>query len=185
MIKVVCGLGNPGSQYESTPHNAGFACVDAWAEERWSSCKNGLQSSAPLAEGSLSLLKPQTYMNVSAAAVQPLLAKRGWSPLDLMVVYDDADVPVGRIRATLGGGARGHNGLRSIIGTVGANFWRLGVGVGRDPVIGLGAYVLKKMHPSAWKVIEDVCARIWIDRENIFSGCEKRLAESVRSINVS
>ncbi|MGH7872369.1 MAG: aminoacyl-tRNA hydrolase [Candidatus Binatia bacterium] len=137
-MKLIVGLGNPGKQYERTRHNVGFSVVDRLAH------RNGLilnqrRDEALIAEWSVDgqrvvLAKPQTFMNRSGTAVRDLLDEYHGSPDDLIVVYDDLDLPLGRIRLRGQGSAGGHRGILSILEHLaGAAFFRVRVGIGRPP----------------------------------------------------
>ncbi len=137
-MKIVAGLGNPGREYESTPHSVGFEVVEsmaaaagvAWEEKRQFKC---LAARVAVGGQIVLLVKPQTFMNLSGDSVAPVLKYHNGSPEDLVVVSDDIDLPVGRIRVRVGGSAGGHNGLRSVIERLGSpGFVRVRVGVGRD-----------------------------------------------------
>ena len=136
----VVGLGNPGEEYRCTRHNIGFQVVDAVAV-RWKTDIRRTEFRALTAEGVLGrsmvlLMKPQTFMNASGRAVADALSQLGIAPERLIAVYDDLDLPLGRIRVRAGGGAGGHRGVSSIIQEVGTNeFLRVRVGIGR-PVDG-------------------------------------------------
>lgn len=140
--KLVVGLGNPGKEYAATRHNIGFAVLDRLAEELDCSFRRKWRFSAEIAEASASeagrvfLAKPRTYMNRSGLAVGALLRWLKIAPAEMLVVVDDADLPLGQIRLRASGGSGGHNGLRSIIETLGGNeaFARLRVGIGRPSV---------------------------------------------------
>ena len=144
--KLVVGLGNPGKEYAGTRHNVGFAVMDRLAEKLDCSFRRKWRFSAEVAEaaagdaGKVVLAKPRTYMNRSGGAVGALLKWSKIDPAQLLVVVDDADLPLGQIRLRASGGSGGHNGLRSIIEALGGNegFARLRVGIGR-PSTGLGA----------------------------------------------
>lgn len=134
--RIVAGLGNPGPRYAATRHNIGFVVVDALGEKMGLKVeKSGFQ--ALYAEGKLGservvLLKPQTYMNLSGEAVGAALRWYKGTPADLMVVYDDLDLPPGKIRLRLEGSSGGHNGMKSIIQHLGTQeFPRIRLGVGR------------------------------------------------------
>jgi PTH1 family peptidyl-tRNA hydrolase len=135
---LVAGLGNPGRQYENTPHNLGFLVVDRLAE------RNGIRvtrkdSMALVGQGSIAgekvlLAKPQTFMNLSGASVHELMAKNGIEAKDLVVVYDDLDLPWQSLRIRPSGSDGGHNGIRSVISSVGTQKFprvRLGIHGGR------------------------------------------------------
>ena len=139
-MKVICGLGNPGERYRRTRHNVGFRVVDLLAD-RWGLTGQGrirdgaglLEVHRPEPVGKVTLVKPMRYMNRSGG---PLKAALRQTDVDLgqelLVVADDIDLPLGRIRLRRSGSAGGHNGLRDIIATFGTNeFARLRIGIGR------------------------------------------------------
>ncbi|MGE4310464.1 aminoacyl-tRNA hydrolase [Desulfovibrio sp.] len=142
---VLVGLGNPGSRYEGTRHNYGFAVVDALVDfaQRHGAAEslNGGKFSCELWRVRLKELggvwlaaKPQTFMNLSGQSVQPLLAWHKLRPSDLVVAHDELDIPAGEMRFKLGGGNAGHNGLKSITELLGTpDFYRLRLGIGRPP----------------------------------------------------
>ncbi len=163
-MKVIAGLGNPGAQYANTPHSIGFEVVDAIAREIGAEWKASVSFKGELASGmfvgqKVLLLKPMTYMNLSGDSVAPVVRYHNATPADLLVISDDIDLPVGRLRIRVGGSAGGHNGLKSIIERVGTPaFTRLRVGVGRDAhdrseVIG---HVLGKFDPAKRAVMDQV-----------------------------
>ena len=131
---LIVGLGNPGTEYQGTRHNAGFMAADALAEAyHFSSFKakfDGL-----IAEGSIDgekclLLKPQTFMNLSGNSVIKAASFYKILPEQIIVIHDDMDLQPGQMKAKLGGGAGGHNGLKSIDSHIGANYNRIRLGVG-------------------------------------------------------
>lgn len=127
---VVVGLGNPGRSYERTRHNVGFLVADELARRHggdWRKKRKSEAAEISLGAASATLLKPRTFMNDSGAALG------GYRAQDLIVVHDDLDLPEGDVRVKVGGGAGGHNGLRSIIGQLGNEFTRVRIGVGRPP----------------------------------------------------
>jgi len=136
MIRLVVGLGNPGKEYEKTRHNVGFMVVDelvrklrlkSYSEEYLSHVYR-----ARLGGREVLLAKPQTYMNNSGLAVINLLEENGIEPHEMLVVYDDLDLPLGMTRLRLEGSSGGHKGVESIIKTIGTEkFPRLKVGIGR------------------------------------------------------
>lgn len=149
---MVVGLGNPGRGYAGTRHNVGFRVADELARRFDGEFRRGVRSQAHWCRvrageaGELLLVKPQTYMNLSGQAVQSLLRKHRLGPADLVVAYDDADLPAGALRIRPGGGAGGHNGMKSVIERIGTeDFVRVRIGVGRDPGgIGLKDHVLSR-----------------------------------------
>lgn len=137
-MKVIAGLGNPGKEYESTPHSIGFEVVDAAAREMGAVFRRSASYNGDIAEGIFAgrktvVVKPTTFMNLSGNCVAPLVKYRNASAADLTVVSDDIDLPVGKIRIRKGGSAGGHNGLKSVMQRLGSgDFIRLRIGVGRD-----------------------------------------------------
>jgi len=133
---VYCGLGNPGKRYEGTRHNFGFMLVTAFAKRHRLSFKSEESYPACLAHlgDECLLFKPLTYMNMSGLAVKKLVIRLGLRPEELLVIHDDLDLPLGRMKVLPKGGAGGHNGVRSIIAELGVNtFPRLKLGIGRPP----------------------------------------------------
>ncbi|MDD5181360.1 MAG: aminoacyl-tRNA hydrolase [Gallionellaceae bacterium] len=136
-IKLIVGLGNPGREYETTRHNAGFWWVDEFARAhrlafRMENKFHGLAARDPVHGRELFLLKPQTFMNVSGRAVGALALFYKIEPQHILVVHDELDLPPGAARLKLGGGHGGHNGLKDIIAHLGTKeFWRLRIGIGR------------------------------------------------------
>src|SRR5665213_3310808 len=133
---LVVGLGNPGEEYENTPHNLGFMVIDRLAEShaiRVSRKEN--TSFVGLGEPGgkhVALAKPQTYMNLSGPAVRGLLERYELKPDRLIVVYDELDLPWGSLRIRLNGSAAGHKGVKSLIGSLGTNeFTRVRLGIDR------------------------------------------------------
>jgi peptidyl-tRNA hydrolase, PTH1 family len=140
---VVVGLGNPGRFYERTRHNAGYLVADELARRHAGSWRKRKKAeAAPITLGltDATLLKPTTFMNNSGSAVSD------YRPEDLIVIHDDLDLEAGTVRVKVGGGAGGHNGLRSIIGRMGNDFVRVRIGIGRPPTgFGVTDYVLSRM----------------------------------------
>ena len=142
---VVVGLGNPGRSYERTSHNAGYLVADELAKRHDGSWRKRKKAeAAPVSFGlnDATLLKPTTFMNNTGSAVSE------HRPEDLIVVHDDLDLEAGTVRVKVGGGAGGHNGLRSVIGRVGNDFVRVRIGIGRPPAgVTVTDYVLSRMDP--------------------------------------
>lgn len=133
-MTVVVGLGNPGPEYAWTRHNAGFFVVDRLAARwgvRFRRERQAEVASVP-ARGAL-LVKPRSYMNLSGAPVQAVMTRTRTSLSDLVVVHDDLDLPLGRLRFKQGGGAGGQRGVRDIAARLGPDFTRLKVGISRPP----------------------------------------------------
>lgn len=147
-LRAIVGLGNPGPEYERTRHNTGFWFVDQLAEAHRGSFRFEAKFKGDLARiriGShdVLLLKPQTYMNKSGDAIQPLAAFYKLAPADILVAHDELDLPVGTMKLKRAGGHGGHNGLRSVHQQLGPDYLRLRIGIGhpgtKDQVLG---YVL-------------------------------------------
>lgn len=135
-MKLVVGLGNPGKQYEKTKHNIGFMVVDAIADSvphtPWREEQRAEVCSITVAGEKVLLVKPQTFMNVSGESVGPLMRYYKIDPSDVYCIYDDMDLPVGKLRIRLNGSSGGHNGIKSLISHLGTeNFPRFRVGIGR------------------------------------------------------
>jgi PTH1 family peptidyl-tRNA hydrolase len=136
-LKLIVGLGNPGLEYALSPHNLGFMAVDRLAEGCGAKVAKkeaqSLTGKATLAGQAVLLAKPQTYMNLSGAAVARLLARYSIEPEEMVVLFDDLDLPLGMIRIRRQGTAGGHNGMKSIIGAIQADeFVRVRMGIQPD-----------------------------------------------------
>jgi PTH1 family peptidyl-tRNA hydrolase len=141
-MKLIVGLGNPGIEYQFTPHNAGFLAVDRLAEVSGVSVVNrrgrALTAKAMLAGQQVLLAKPETFMNLSGLSVSALLKdlELETPAEDLIVLYDELAIPLGQLRIRERGSAGGHNGVKSISGTLGTEEWiRVRIGVGKPPTI--------------------------------------------------
>ncbi len=130
---LIVGLGNPGAEYAATRHNIGFMAVDCVAPAGVSFTKkfHGECAQMTLGGESLLLLKPQTFMNLSGKSVQAAMAFYKLPPSQLIVIHDEIDLPLGKLRIKKAGGANGHNGLKDIDAMVGQDYWRIRLGVGR------------------------------------------------------
>ncbi|MGC8485996.1 MAG: aminoacyl-tRNA hydrolase [Candidatus Baltobacteraceae bacterium] len=130
---LIVGLGNPGTEYEATRHNVGFMIVDELARRfgvtNWRQKDQARQ--ALVRDRNVLLVEPTSYMNLSGVPLRLISSWYRTPPERILVISDDMDLPLGRLRMRASGGHGGHNGLRSIIGTIGENFARLRVGVGR------------------------------------------------------
>lgn len=164
-IKLIVGLGNPGSEYANTRHNAGFWWVDELSANERVSLKpekkfHGNVARLSLGGPELWLLQPMTYMNASGRAVQALATFYKIAPQEILVVYDELDLPPGSVKMKHGGGGS-HNGLKDIVAHLGTqDFWRLRIGIGhpgdRDAVIG---YVLQPPRAEERTAIEQSITR--------------------------
>ncbi len=166
-MKLIVGLGNPGTRYAGTRHNAGFLVVDELARRWGVAFRAGRQADAAAATG-VALLKPRTFMNLSGLAVQAEMARSRISPTDLLVVHDDLDLPLGRLRLRRGGGAGGQRGVQDVIARIGADFDRLKVGVSRPPV--------------GWTAEHWVLSRFREDEADLVASVVSHAAEAVERV---
>jgi len=137
-MRLIVGLGNPGLRYAKNRHNVGFVAVDAIARRygfpAYRARFKGELSEAPLGGEKRLLLKPQTFMNDSGEAVLAAASFYKIRPGDIVVIHDEIDLKPGKLRVKRGGGSAGHNGLRSIDALLGADYWRVRIGVGHPGV---------------------------------------------------
>ncbi len=166
MIKLFVGLGNPGTEYEGTRHNAGFWWVDGLARDlklHLSSDRayHGLVARGNVGGHNVWLLEPQTYMNLSGKSVAALARFFKIAPQEILVAHDELDVPPGQAKLKLGGGHGGHNGLRDIHAQLGSSdYWRLRIGIGHPGVkTEVANWVLQKPAPEQRTAIEECVAR--------------------------
>ena len=164
-VKVIVGLGNPGKEYERTRHNVGWWVLDhladVWRLEGWRRDGDARVLSGQVGSEKIRLVKPQTYMNLSGAVLRPYLRRAGWSPQrDLLVIVDEAALPLGTFRFRARGSSAGHNGLKSIEGALGhQDYARLRIGIG--PPAGrsrgdLADYVLSEFGKADAKVVNEL-----------------------------
>ena len=167
-IKIILGLGNPGSKYHHNRHNIGFLVLDALAEKHgasWQKKADREVADIEINNEKIMLVKPQTFMNNSGKII-PSLLKQGLSANNLLVVHDELEKPFGKVEIKTGGSHRGHNGLRSIMEHCGADFHRLRFGVGRPerkedvPDYVLSNFrndeIVEPLIDNAMKMIEDL-----------------------------
>lgn len=171
-MKLIVGLGNPGDKYKDSRHNVGFRCIDHMAQA-WSIKVGERRPKVVLGKGevahpdvqdglSIVLAKPRTYMNNSGEGIAYLLTRFAATPHDLVIIYDEMDLPPGKIRVRPRGGAGGHNGVRSIISTLSTqDFPRVRVGIGKPPpeLDGM-SYVLGAFPPDEKLVIEEAVRNV-------------------------
>jgi peptidyl-tRNA hydrolase, PTH1 family len=163
-MKLVVGLGNPGGDYERTRHNVGWMVVEAFARKFRIDIgkheKSAMTGTGRVAGGSVMVAKPLTYMNLSGDSVRLLSNAYLESTQDLIVVYDDIDLPLGKLRIRPNGSAGTHNGMRSIIGELQSeNFPRLRVGIGAAEQGKLRDYVLDEFTSEEQPVIDRAIVR--------------------------
>ena len=180
---LIVGLGNPGREYERTRHNVGFMALDYIAGRIGADIRD-LKQMALTGRGVLEgrrvlLVKPQTYMNRSGESVGALLRYYKLTPDRLIVVYDDVSMALGKLRVRLKGSAGGHNGVKSIIETVGDEWARVKVGVGGKPhpEYDLADWVLSRFTADELKAIQDDYERIYAAVACLLSGEAARAME--------
>jgi len=176
---IVVGLGNPGPEYVWTPHNAGFLAIDRIAQQHGVTVQNrrckALTGTTRMGNREVLLAKPETFMNLSGLSVAALLKELQIGPEDrptsLVVIYDELDLPLGTIKIKERGSPAGHNGARSISGSLGGHEWlRIRIGVGQDlppEAIAAGAkrkggqdYLLSPMRKADLAVLDEVLDRV-------------------------
>jgi len=172
-VKLIVGLGNPGLEYQFTPHNAGFLAVDRIAEECGVVLSNrrgrALTARARLAGQDVLLAKPETYMNLSGLSVAALANEFEIDDpsQDIIVLYDELAIPLGTIRIRERGSANGHNGVKSVSGVLGTEWIRIRIGVGkptladgREVKAGGKDYLLSPMRKQELAVLDEVLDRV-------------------------
>ena len=158
---LIVGLGNPGLEYANTPHNLGFMTVDRLAADcgvivKRSECQ-ALVSPAVIEKHEVLLAKPQAYMNLSGGPVKALLGKYELGPADLIVIYDELDLPWMSLRIRLRGSAAGHNGVKSIIAALGTKeFTRVRLGIHPGRPVDAAEYDLTPFRRSQHKEVEEL-----------------------------
>jgi PTH1 family peptidyl-tRNA hydrolase len=158
--KIIAGLGNPGTEYENTRHNVGFGVVDKLIQTLnplacTSKFKADICEAHP-ESGKVFLFKSKTYMNESGEPLGEFCRYYKIAPEEVLVIYDDLDLPVGKLRFSVGGSSGGHNGVQSIIDHLGVEFSRLRIGIGDNRAAGLPSekYVLASFPPAEREIIE-------------------------------
>jgi peptidyl-tRNA hydrolase, PTH1 family len=157
-VKLIVGLGNPGIEYQSTPHNLGFEVIDCLANECGVEVRNrlgkALTARTEIGSEQVLLAKPETFMNLSGLSVAELAAKHEIKPgVDLIVIYDELDLPLGTLRIRERGSSAGHNGMKSIIQSLGTQeFLRVRMGIAPETKI------LKPFRKGQRKVVDEMIA---------------------------
>jgi PTH1 family peptidyl-tRNA hydrolase len=177
MIKLLVGLGNPGTEYEATRHNAGFWWIDTIARDlkvmlQPDRAYHGLVARTSVQGENVWLLEPQTFMNLSGKSVGALARFFKIQPQEILVVHDELDIAPGEAKLKLGGSHAGHNGLRDIHAQLGTDqYWRLRIGIGHPGVKSeVANWVLKKPAPDQRTAIEDCITRTSLALPHLLSG---------------
>lgn len=165
-MKLIVGLGNPGIEYQFTPHNIGFLAIDALANERGVEVRNrqcrALTARAEIGSETVLLAKPETFMNLSGLSVRELIAKNEIVPeTDLIVIHDELDFSLGTVRIHRRRSSAGHNGVESIIGALGTqDFLRIRLGVAPDRMVEDGmSYLLSPMRKAQLETVDEMVGR--------------------------
>ena len=196
-MKLIVGLGNPGRAYERTRHNAGFVAAEAaaaaWGWPWTGTMRSGGRDVARYAQGAIGagtvrLVEPLTFMNLSGTAVGPYVRRQAIAPSDVLGVCDEVQLPPGRLRLRAGGTAGGHHGLESMIAALGTQeFPRLRIGVGRQPLpADLAGFVLARMAPPEWAQLLAALPRVvaacesWVRQDVVaaMNHCNREVKES-------
>ena len=160
---LIAGLGNPGSRYEKTRHNAGFLVLEELVERLQLEFKEKEDfkiSKGSLGDEKIILLEPLTFMNRSGVAVRKIMQKSNVSPERLIVIHDDLDLECGNLKIRKKGSSGGHKGIESIIQNIGTReFIRVKVGIGRDPFVPTEKYVLSRFRKDEMPVIKEAIAK--------------------------
>ena len=172
---IVAGLGNPGLAYRKSRHNAGFHALDALSKRLsirvWKRGFSGIYGEGKVSGERVVLVKPQTYMNLSGDCLQKLMHFYKARPEDVIVMYDDIDLPLGSLRIRLNGSAGTHNGMRSVLSCLNSqNVPRVRIGVGRNTGEDLKDYVLKKPTAEEQKAILEAASQAAEAVEMILKG---------------
>ena len=160
-MKMIVGLGNPGKEYEKTRHNIGFMVIDNYAKDKdihdFKKKFNGLYTIFTHNNESFLLLKPQSFMNLSGIVIQKFASYYKINPEDILVIHDDLDLPVGKIKIKYKGSSGGHNGIKNIIENLKTEvFTRFKIGIGRDNSISYVDYVVGKFNKNDFETISKI-----------------------------
>lgn len=179
---LIVGLGNPGKEYEKTRHNLGFRVVEGLGEVTWKKSGKALEASLTINGQKVILLKPQTFMNLSGEAVGERVRFFKIDPSQLLIVHDELDFSLGKIKLAFGGGAGGHNGVSSVITHLGTNdFYRLRLGIGKPTkLFDVSDYVLS---PFFKEEEDQVALEVKKAVDGIFSFIEDGATQAMNKIN--
>ena len=164
-MKLIIGLGNVGGKYTFTRHNVGFMCVDKIALDNGAEFRENAKLKSLITKiykdgEEYMLVKPTTYMNLSGEAMRAVIDYYKIDPKDMIIVYDDLSLDLGRIRFRASGSDGGHNGIKSVIKHLGSNqFLRLKIGIGPQPPIPAEAFVLQNFEKDRLDALKDVLSK--------------------------
>lgn len=159
-MKLLIGLGNPGDEYKFTRHNIGFMVLDQFFDQisssAWEKKFDCFFNKISINKRKILFLKPLTFMNLSGNAVQKVKNYYKITNNNIVIIHDDIDLELGRIKLKEGGGDGGHNGLKSVAKMIGNDFFRIRVGIGRPKKIDISRYVLDNFHQSEISILEEI-----------------------------
>lgn len=190
-MKVVVGLGNPGKQYEHTPHNVGFEVVDELSARCGGTLRRSFRfqarmASAKIGEHDALLVQPRSFMNQSGGVVAGIVHKYNLSLDDLFIILDDADLPMGRLRLRKHGSAGGHKGLRSVIECLGSDrFARLRIGIGRRQGTNGESLIEHVLTPFPAEQKEDARKMILAAADAVETSLQRGMDEAMNVYNAS
>lgn len=163
-MKLLVGLGNPGTEYAKTRHNMGYLAVDEivrrFCFDTFKSGHKGLLSHGTIDGQKCLILKPETYMNLSGESVQSVMTFYKISPDNVIVFHDDLDLPVGKVKVKIGGGSGGHNGIKNIDSHIGQNYMRVRIGISKNKMVDTADYVLGKPSSDDLKILDIIFEKI-------------------------
>lgn len=161
-MKLIIGLGNPGKEYENTRHNIGYMAIDNYlGDVTWQKKFNALYTTLNINGEKVYFVKPQTYMNLSGNSVIEFINFFKINTKDVLVIHDDLDLPLGKVRIKINSSAGGHNGIKSIIEKIGTNnFARLKIGISNNSKIDTKDYVLGHFNKEEQKILNQLYSTI-------------------------
>lgn len=158
-MKLIVGLGNPGKEYENTRHNIGFQVIDNYLENKnitWHQKFKSLYTDLNINNEKVYFLKPETYMNLSGIAIREFIKYYDIELKDILIIHDDLDLPLGKIRLKINSSSGGHNGIKSIIDNLQTSaFARLKIGIAKNKLSDTKDYVLGNFSTSEKKILAD------------------------------
>ena len=163
-MKLLVGLGNPGSEYAKTRHNMGYQAVDEivrrFCFDPFKSEHKGLMARGIIDGEKCLILKPETYMNLSGESVQSVMSFYKIKPEDIIVFHDDLDLPVGKVKVKVAGGSGGHNGIKNTDCHIGPDYMRVRIGIDKSKIINPADYVLRKPTADEQKILDTLFEHI-------------------------
>ena len=186
-MKLLVGLGNPGEKYQLTRHNVGFMILDNFintvSAQDWDKKFDSLFKKISSNKENIVLIKPLTFMNLSGNAVQKVKTFYNIDKNNVIIIHDDIDLELGKIKLKKGGGDGGHNGLKSIIKMIGSEFNRIRIGIGRPEKISVSSYVLNNFReeevPLLKKIILKSCEGINLLIANEDEECKRLFSKTI------